>query len=136
MNIFSLVGSVAPEVTVKILDTKGVDTGEYFKLHNPSSGLMVKAFTAYISAGQKIRRENKELLLAGEKSGDFSEYNEIARPQLEELDLSFAITCVSGWSMTDECNESSIESLMKQLPYLAVSVISAFFEAKEESEKK
>ena len=136
MNIFDLVGSVTPEVTVNILDLQGNETGEHFKLHHPSSGIMTKALSVYLMAGNKLRRDNDELHKKCEAEKDFTDYNAKVAPEFERLDLAFAVTAVAGWSMDDECTDDAVTDLLTKLPYLAQAVIAAFWQAKADHEKK
>lgn len=136
MNIFDLVKSLAPEHQLPITDLQGEDTGERFTLHSPTSGVMVKAFDAYLFATSKIQRDNKDLIAKCKDSGDFTEYNAIAKDEISKLDRAFAITCVSGWSMDDDPTEENIGKLLDQLPYLIALIGNAAWSAKIGEAKK
>ena len=136
MNIFDLVKTLAPEHTVIITDMQGEDTGERFTLHSPMSGVMTKAFDAYLFATSKIQRDNKDLLDKCKESGDFTEYNAIAKPDIAKLDRAFAITCVAGWTMDDPATEENIGNLLDQLPYLVGLIGNAAWAAEIGEAKK
>ena len=136
MNIFDLVKTLAPEHTVIITDTQGEDTGERFTLHSPTSGVMVKAFEAYLLATNKLQRDNKPLLDKCEESGDYTDYNAIARGVIDALDRALAITCVAGWTLDDPATEENIGNLLDQLPYLVGLIGNAAWAAKIAESKK
>ena len=136
MNIFDLVKSLAPEYEVIITDMQGEDTGERFTLHSPTSGVMVKAFECYLFATGKNKRDNKDLIKKCEESGDYTEYNLVAKDVFAKLDRALAITCVAGWTMDDPATEENVGDLLDQLPYLTGLILNAAWTAKIGEEKK
>lgn len=136
MNIFSLVSTVTPTLSVSIDDLSGHPTGETLTLKNPSSGAMTRAFELYVRETNRIKRDNQELLAVGDASGDYSKYNEVAAPAINKLDLAFAVTAVDGWSMDDELTDAAVEGLLTALPYLVNVIVVAEWTAKAAHTKK
>lgn len=136
MNIFTLLETVTPPLTIEIVDLSGAPTGETLTLKNPSSGEMSRAFSLYVRELSRIERDNKALRDAGEASGDYSEYNAVAGTLITKLDLAFAVSAVGGWSMDDELTDAAVEGLLTALPYLVSIIVSAEWAAKTAHTKK
>lgn len=136
MNIFSLIESVTPSLTIDIADLSGASTGETLTLKNPSSGDMTRAFNLYVRELNRIKKDNQALLMEGDESGDYSDYNAAAAPAIAKLDMAFAVTAIEKWSLDDELTEATVEGLLNALPYLIDAVVSAEWSAKSAHAKK
>ncbi len=136
MNIFELANSITPSIKVDIPHLSGEPTGETLTLKHPSSGIMARAFEVYVREMNRIRKQNKELLDKGEESGDYSEYNAVAAPEITRLEMAFCVTSVDGWSMDNDPTDEAVQSLLEALPHLVELISVAEWKAKGEQAKK